>query len=88
MWLGTDYLAVRRLKKSPLDAVARFHLRNGASMHRINWMGNGDINGLKASAGLMVNYLYDLDKLRERAENFQDTGGDFHIGDGVDLSRH
>jgi hypothetical protein len=27
------------------DPVARFHLRNGASFHRINWMANPSIHG-------------------------------------------
>ena len=43
LWLCTIYLTT--MKKSvggkyfPLDDVARFHLRNGASLHSINWMG-------------------------------------------------
>lgn len=46
----------------PLDAVARFHLGNGA--HRAPELGGGHLGqGLKQSCGLMVNYLYDLDEL-------------------------
>jgi hypothetical protein len=42
----------------PLDNVARFHLRNGAELHRINWLGNDSAAGLRSSAGLMANYRY------------------------------
>jgi hypothetical protein len=42
----------------PDDSVARFHLRNGARLERINWLGNPSPAGLRQSAGLMVNYLY------------------------------
>jgi hypothetical protein len=33
-------------------------LRNGAVLHSINWLGNPTTSGFKASAGLMVNYMY------------------------------
>ena len=44
-----------------LDEVARFHLRNGAVLHRLNWGANDSTNFLDASAGMMVNYAYQLD---------------------------
>jgi malonyl-CoA decarboxylase len=47
----------------PLDAVARFHLGNGARVERLNWMGDPSAKGIKQSYGLMVNYLYDLKRL-------------------------
>jgi len=47
----------------PLDAVARFHLGNGARIERLNWAADTSAKGLKQSCGLMVNYLYDLDEL-------------------------
>jgi malonyl-CoA decarboxylase len=47
----------------PLDAVARFHLGNGARVERINWAGDLSVKGNKQSYGLMVNYLYDLRRL-------------------------
>ena len=47
----------------PLDAVARFHLGNGARVERINWLGDPSPKGRKQSYGLMVNYLYDLKRL-------------------------
>lgn len=47
----------------PIDAVARFHLGNGASVGRINWAADLSAKGLEQSCGLMVNYLYEPDKL-------------------------
>jgi len=47
----------------PLDAVARFHLGNGARVERLNWAADPSPKGLKQSYGLMVNYLYDLKRL-------------------------
>ena len=47
----------------PLDAVARFHLGNGARVERVNWLGDPSAKGVKQSYGLMVNYLYDLKRL-------------------------
>ncbi len=52
------------------DAVARFHLDNGARLERINLLANTSSTGLKQSAGLMVNYLYDLKRVEESHEAF------------------
>ncbi|WP_111413584.1 malonyl-CoA decarboxylase [Billgrantia lactosivorans] len=54
----------------PLNAVARFHLGNGAQLHRINWLGDTSPKGLKQAAGLMVNYLYVLDDIERNHENY------------------
>lgn len=62
------YLAQELQDGKPLDAVARFHLGNGARVERLNWAADPSAKGLKQSYGLMVNYLYDLKKLdRNRA---------------------
>ena len=70
MSLAAAYL----LYVSPLphgDPVARFHLDNGARLERLNWRGNGSAKGLKQSFGLMVNYLYDLEKVEASHEKFK-----------------
>jgi malonyl-CoA decarboxylase len=54
----------------PLDAVARFHLGNGASLHRINWPGDTSDKGLAQAFGVMVNYLYELDCVEQNHEAF------------------
>jgi malonyl-CoA decarboxylase len=51
--------------------VARFHLDNGARLERLNARGNMSSKGLKQSFGLMVNYLYDLDKVEASHEKFK-----------------
>jgi malonyl-CoA decarboxylase len=58
---------------SPLpggDPVARFHLDNGARLERLNAQANLAGKGLKQSAGLMVNYLYDLGRVETCHERF------------------
>ena len=52
------------------NPVAKFHLGNGAKLHQINWAGDLSKNGLRQSAGLMVNYLYDLSSVEENHERF------------------
>jgi len=65
---AAHYLAQGLHEGRPIDAVARFHLGNGARVERIHWAADGSAKGHKQSFGLMVNYLYDLKKLdRHRA---------------------
>jgi malonyl-CoA decarboxylase len=52
------------------DPVARFHLDNGARLERINALANVSTKGLRQSAGLMVNYLYNLDRVEQSHEDF------------------
>lgn len=58
-----EYLGHATEDGRPLDAVARFHLSNGARIERLNWAGDLSAKGLKQAYGLMVNYLYDLKRL-------------------------
>ena len=60
---AAHYLGREMAGGKPLDAVARFHLGNGARVERLNWGGDPSPKGLKQSYGLMVNYLYDLKRL-------------------------
>ena len=57
------YLLQAKHDNEPADAVARFHLGNGARVERLNWAADPSPKGLKQSYGLMVNYLYDLKRL-------------------------
>jgi malonyl-CoA decarboxylase len=54
----------------PLDPVARFHLKNGAMLERINILGNPSAKGMEHSFGTMVNYVYDLSKVEQNHENY------------------
>lgn len=72
--LGARYLLSTDKKNKPLDPVARFHLSNGAEVFRLNWLGDRSRNGLKQSAGMMVNYLYRLDDIDQNHERFVRDG--------------
>src|SRR5204863_5030945 len=54
----------------PLDAVARFHLGNGAALERLNWLGDSSESGMARSAGLMVNYVYRLEDVERNHERY------------------
>lgn len=64
------FLRARDGKGRALDPVARFHLGNGACLERLNFGGDLSANGLRQSHGLMVNYLYDLDRIEANHEAF------------------
>jgi malonyl-CoA decarboxylase len=54
----------------PNDPVARFHLGNGAILHKINLNGDPSKKGMAQSHGIMINYLYDLDIVEKNHELF------------------
>lgn len=72
--LVVAYLTESRPDGQALDPVARFHLRNGARLERVNWLADTSPNGLKQSAGLMVNYLYDLEAIDANHEAYLREG--------------
>ena len=71
----------------PLNPVARFHLGNGAELHRINWLGDVSAKGLRQSAGLMVNYLYVLDDIERNHENYTANASVARSSEVKDLAR-
>jgi malonyl-CoA decarboxylase len=64
------FLRARTRNGSPLDAVARFHLGNGARLERLNWLADGSERGIAQSHGIMVNYLYELDDIEKNHEAY------------------
>ncbi|MEK9672648.1 MAG: malonyl-CoA decarboxylase [Rhodospirillaceae bacterium] len=68
------FLKAKRPDGQPVDSVARFHLGNGARLERINVMADLSKRGLKQAAALMVNYLYDPDKIEKNHEMFVNEG--------------
>ena len=69
--MAARYLALeKREDDQPLDPVARFHLGNGAILDRILPLADLYKSGLDQSAGVMVSYLYDLDKVIENHERY------------------
>ncbi len=68
------YLAKAKRAGRPLNSVAKFHFGNGASLHRINWMGDTSPHGMSEYFGLMVNYLYDLKQIESNHEAYVENG--------------
>ncbi len=60
----------RTVSGRPIDPVARFHLGNGARLERVNWLADTSPRGMRQSAGMMVNYLYDLASIEENHEAY------------------
>ncbi|MBO6892564.1 MAG: malonyl-CoA decarboxylase [Roseibium sp.] len=69
--LAAHYLlSAKRGDGLPLDPVARFHLGNGAQVHAVHADADVSPKGQAQSAGAMVNYLYDLNKVAQNHERF------------------
>ncbi len=74
MRLCAAYLAHGRRGMAPLDPTARFHLGNGATLERLNWLGDTSPKGLRQSGGIMVNYLYRLSDIERNHEALMAEG--------------
>jgi malonyl-CoA decarboxylase len=72
--LCAHYLLDVKQQGRPRDPVARFHLGNGATVERLNWLGDHSAKGIAESAGLMVNYQYRLDEIEHNHEMFAAHG--------------
>jgi malonyl-CoA decarboxylase len=70
LWRLAAHYLVQVSPQPQGDPVARFHLDNGARLERLNAQANLSAKGLKQSAGLMVNYLYDLDRIERYHDRF------------------
>ncbi|HTU54658.1 MAG TPA: malonyl-CoA decarboxylase [Acetobacteraceae bacterium] len=68
------YLLVESNGTRALDPVANFHLSNGARLERINMLADVSERGVKEGATLMVNYLYDPEKIEEWHEDYVGAG--------------
>lgn len=64
------FLEARTSRNRPVDPVARFHLGNGARLEQIDVLGDVSPRGLAQAYGLMVNYLYDLERIEENHEAY------------------
>lgn len=68
-----DYFFVsNRSDGFPNDSVTRFHLGNGAILDRINFCADTSAKALNSSAGIMVNYRYDLLNIDENHQMYFD----------------
>jgi malonyl-CoA decarboxylase len=72
--LCAHYLLKVKSGDAPRDPVARFHLGNGARLHRMHGGADLSVKGREQSAGIMVNYLYDLAKIEENHEAYFEQG--------------
>ncbi|MDT7953511.1 MAG: malonyl-CoA decarboxylase [Acetobacteraceae bacterium] len=72
--LGARYLLNESRGKRALDPVAHFHLSNGARVERLMALADTSEKGAKASATLMVNYLYDPQKIEDYHEDYAGSG--------------
>ena len=72
--MAARYLVHASRGGQPEDAVARFHLGNGARIERLNWLADTSPKGLAQSWGIMVNYLYDPDRIEANLEAFAAGG--------------
>lgn len=68
--LCAHYLLNARRNDEPLDPVARFHLANGATLERVNWMADPSAAGIERSFGLMANYVYRPEDLERNHEAY------------------
>ena len=64
------YLLHAKRDEEPFDPVARFHLGNGARMEKLNWLADTSGPGMERSAGIMVNYVYELDDIERNHEAY------------------
>ena len=85
--LCAHYLLHAKKGMHPLDPVARFHLRNGARLDRINWLSDRSPAGLLQSAGMMVNYVYDEAAVVANHEAFVNEGRIAHSRAIASLAR-
>ena len=58
----------------PVDAVARFHLGNGARLERVNCLADSSEKGLREACGLMVNYRYEPREIERNHEDYANQG--------------
>ncbi len=72
--LAARYLTKARRRGRAFDRVAHFHLTNGARIERLNWLADTSERGLRQSAGIMVNYRYDLAEVEKNHEAYSENG--------------
>ena len=72
--LCAHYLLSESNGRRALDPVAHFHLSNGARIERIRMLADMSERGVRESATLMVNYLYDPARIEDYHEDYAGEG--------------
>ncbi|WFW29483.1 MAG: malonyl-CoA decarboxylase [Wolbachia endosymbiont of Menacanthus eurysternus] len=80
-------LKVKNSSGGAYDTVAHFHLSNGASIKQLNWMADISEKGISQSAGIMVNYVYELSKIDNNHEGYMVDKIVFHSKQMLSLLR-
>lgn len=74
MKLAAHYLAKEKHRGRPIDGVAKFHVRNGAEMYRLNYLADKSRKGIHNNAGMMINYRYALDTIEKNSIAYESNG--------------
>ncbi|CAB4374702.1 unnamed protein product [Rhizophagus irregularis] len=70
MRLCARYILTEKRRNLALDPVANFHIRNGACVYRLNWLGDISKKGLEESFGIMANYNYILEHIENNNRQY------------------
>jgi hypothetical protein len=68
--LAARYLAREKRRGRALDAVANFHLRNGAALGAVLFAADASAEGMARSHGVMASYSYDLELVEARNRRY------------------
>lgn len=81
--LAARYLLLaKRDGRTAFDPVAHFHLGNGAQLAGIHLAADESPRGQRNAFGVMVNYLYDSDKIEQ---NHQAYANDFNVAAAAEI---
>ncbi|XP_076841586.1 malonyl-CoA decarboxylase, mitochondrial [Brachyhypopomus gauderio] len=64
------YLYGEKRRGYALNPVANFHLHNGATLWRLNWLADISPRGMASSCGIMVNYRYYLQETSTNSASY------------------
>jgi malonyl-CoA decarboxylase len=82
--LCAHYLIREKRGRAPLNAVARFHLANGARLARLNWMGDTSSTGIASALGMTANYVY---RIAEVETNHEAYATNFEVARSLTVER-
>ncbi|KAL9191358.1 hypothetical protein ACHAXT_001064 [Thalassiosira profunda] len=74
MKLAAYHLTVETHHGRPICPVAKFHIRNGSEMYRLNYAADASPKGMRQSCGMMVNYRYQLEEIEENRVEYEVSG--------------
>ncbi|CAG8540852.1 11427_t:CDS:10 [Ambispora gerdemannii] len=72
--LCTRYILTEKRQNLARDPVANFHIRNGACVHRTNWLSDTSDKGFEQSFGIMINYNYVTSRIEGNNQKYLRDG--------------